>query len=163
MGRFRMPLGARLNRRLIDRRVSAVVLALLCAGCAPAPSGVVVEGQVRAAGQPLHEGLITFEPSGATPGPKVSAVIADGNYFIPASEGLAAGKFRVEVMGIPPGVKAMAEGLPRPRGRGDYREIAAEFNRETRLRCELKSDQDNHADFDVAFEPPAPPRDHGKQ
>ena len=102
---------------------------------------------------PLGEGLITFVPLPGTTGPKVSASIEGGRYAVAADQGLQPGDFKVEVYGLPPGVKAMAEGRHPPRGEEDYREVSPEFNSQSRLAATLTAGA-NREDFRVRRLPP---------
>ena len=129
-------------------------------GCGQVPvSGEWIEGSVTVDKQPLAEGIITFVPLSGTTGGKITATIVDGKYRIDAAEGLEVGKFRVEIMGLPPGIKAMAEGKHlassesfHSRGpREAYREIDAEFNKQSKLGCTIVHGMVNSADFDVRY------------
>jgi len=122
-------------------------------GCRSEPTGESVHGRVTIAGEPMLEGLITFQPIEETTGPKISTMIENGEYSVSPSEGIHAGLFRVEILGMPPGVKAMASGEHQPqlvpRGPTLYREVAAEFNFHSQLRAVLRSGVDNRLDFQV--------------
>ena len=122
-------------------------------GCRSEPTGESVHGRVTIAGEPMLEGLVTFQPIEETTGPKISTMIENGEYSIPPSEGIHAGLFRVEILGMPPGVKAMASGDLQPqlasRGPTPYREVAAEFNFQSQLRAVLRSGVANQLDFQV--------------
>ena len=70
--------------------------ALLClAGCggSATPS---LKGKVTFDGVPIASGNIVFLPE-QSEGRKAAAAIEDGNYVVPAEEGLLPGKYRVEV------------------------------------------------------------------
>ena len=135
---------------------SGVTAALLLAGVGgcgdvgDTPPAAAVHGSVRVEGELLREGLITFIPQGATLGPKVSAVIEGGIYEIAADKGLQPGMFRVEVDGMPPGVKSGVDGLPPETPAAEYREIAAEFDENSQLTVTLQEGE-NIEDFDVDY------------
>ncbi len=127
-------------------------------GCTPsAPSGIIVRGSVTVEAAPLDEGLITLVPTGGTTGKKCSVEIHHGKYEFDALLGLAPGEYRVEVMGLPPGIKAMAEGKlvdhSDPKHKSTYREIAPEFNERSILRCSLVEGRENTADYQVKYVP----------
>ena len=71
----------------------------LAAGCAPRP--VAVRGEVKLDGLPLDEAAIRFSPAAGGSRP-VGAMVQQGAYEIPASEGLLPGDYRVEFMDDPP-------------------------------------------------------------
>ena len=76
--------------------VLATVAAIFCfTGCggSTAPS---LKGKVTLDGVPVTSGNIVFLPE-QSDGRKAVAVIEDGNYVVPAEEGLLPGKYRVEV------------------------------------------------------------------
>ena len=121
-------------------------------GCGQAsPLGVVVQGSVSADHSPLAEGLITFIPVGGTTGQKCSVLIQGGSYVFESNHGLKAGEYRVEVMGLSPGVKAMAEGMTPSHSKSSYREIAPQFNEKSVLKCTLTASSANTADFIVKY------------
>jgi hypothetical protein len=80
-------------------------------------------------------------------------MILNGKYVIEPAEGLAAGEYRVEVMGLPPGVKAMAEGKVPSHAPSSYREIDPAFNEKSNLKCTLQASVENMADFSVKYAP----------
>jgi len=130
-------------------------LLVAIAGCGSKPIGESISGLVTVDGQSMLEGLITFEPIERTTGPKISTIIENGSYLIKPSEGIHAGIFRVEILGIPPGVKALADG----RGHSEsparsspvYREVAAEFNFQSRLFATVMKGVSNQFDFQVTL------------
>jgi hypothetical protein len=133
----------------------ACLLTSIIVGChSPSRLGEALSGQVTVEGQPLDEGLITFIPLNDTPGTKVSVTITNGQYEVLPQEGLKAGEFRVEIFGLPPSIKAIAEGLPPPMESKNYREIDAQFNTQSQTTCRLSTGQANVADFAVRYAPP---------
>ena len=142
--------------------ISSFKFLLLCIsivtimGCQGEHTGEIIEGRVTIQGEPMSEGLITFEPLGTTTGPKISTVIDKGNYSISSSEGIQSGQFRVEVLGIPPGVKAMSNGDSHlnlsASTRVPYREVASEFNFQSQLLATVERGVTNQFDFDVKLD-----------
>jgi len=121
-------------------------------GCGQrSPLGMGVKGLVNADNSPLAEGLITFIPVGGTTGQKCSVPIHDGKYVFEPVQGLMAGDYRVEVMGLPPGIKAMAEGKAASHSQSTYREIAPAFNETSDLKYTLQATGENTADFSVKY------------
>jgi len=74
------------------------VLAACCcsAGCS-GRSRASVKGQVKYDGKPIEEGSIRFLPKDAESGAGGSAKIVNGNYEIPSSAGVLAGKYGVAI------------------------------------------------------------------
>jgi hypothetical protein len=107
-----------------------------------------VHGSVTDEKGALSEGLVTFVPEKGTPGPKISVPVKEGAYEVGADAGLQAGKYAVEVFGLPPGVKAMMNGQPVSHEKSDYREIAAKYNSQSILSTILK-EGDNEYSFTV--------------
>jgi hypothetical protein len=83
------------------RRLPVIGLALssclAMAGCGG--NRASVGGTVTYDGQPVDGGRIFFIPDGEPPGrPAVHATIEQGKYYLPAAQGPAFGKHRVEVV-----------------------------------------------------------------
>jgi len=72
-----------------------------------------VSGTVTLDGKLLEQGMITFQPQGGQ-GMSGGAAIANGKYSIPRLQGLAEGKYRVEIHAGAPGAAASKEppGMP---------------------------------------------------
>lgn len=70
---------------------------LTSVGCGGESEGVEVQGTVTVNGQPVDNGAITFVPS-AGGSKKGGTVIEGGKYTVPASVGLAAGSYKVEIL-----------------------------------------------------------------
>ncbi len=121
-------------------------------GCGQqSPIGLRVKGTVTADNALLTEGLITFIPVAETSGQKCSVQILDGKYAFEPAQGLMLGEYRVEVMGLPPGIKAMAEGKAPSHSPSTYREIASAFNEKSTLKITLQATGENTADFAVKY------------
>ena len=78
-----------------------ILLSLICftiAGCGPKLQGF--NGKVNYDGKPLPEGVITFTPDaekGNLMGASNLAVIKDGEYKLPVSQGISGGWYKVTV------------------------------------------------------------------
>jgi hypothetical protein len=85
-------------RAKIGSRV-ALLLALLAAlvGCADNKRAGVT-GQILVDNTPLAEGSINFFPNDG--GPSIGAVVIDGDYEIPQTQGVVVGVNRVEIRGF---------------------------------------------------------------
>lgn len=138
----------------IARYISLIVLAaglLHLSGCQKAGPVNSAHGKVDDENGPLAEGLITFVPRSGTPGAKISAPVANGAYQIDSSRGLQKGSYTVQVMGVPPGVKAMMKQQPIPHEKSDYREIAAKYNTLSDLVADVKEGE-NEFNYTVAHQ-----------
>ena len=108
-----------------------------------------VKGRVTVGGQPMASGRILFLPA---EGPAVSAVVANGEYQLPRSEGPIAGANRVEVeadknLGFAiDDEAAFAErgGRPLPPNA-----VPPDFNRNSKLSIEIKSGEDHSLDITI--------------
>jgi len=96
---FRLGLSWHHLPRVRGLRLAGALLLLAIAGCRPAPQGV--QGTVTLDGQPLDEAAIHFVPVGQ-PGRKTGCEIRQGAFELPAADGLLPGKYRVEILDIPP-------------------------------------------------------------
>ncbi len=111
-----------------------------------------VQGTVTLDGRPLSKALISFLPIGNTEGPKVSGVVQDGRFSIPAAKGPLPGEFQVKVEAISPEIEAMASGdfqSLRETAGTETIVIAPEFNRESRLTATVRDGQPNRFQFQV--------------
>ena len=75
-------------------------LALLCGvpGCGGSSNGrVEIHGTVKLDGKPVENGAIAFIPGEGVNGPSAGSVIQAGKYQVPALQGPAVGKHRVEI------------------------------------------------------------------
>ncbi|QDU96479.1 hypothetical protein [Lignipirellula cremea] len=84
------------------RLAAAVGLAILVAlltGCSPGDGLTrgAVNGKITLDKKPLPSGVIRFVPVGETDGPAVMAIITEGAYALPQSEGPVVGNHRVEI------------------------------------------------------------------
>ena len=80
-------------------RLSIVLTALAAVFCSSGcggPAAPSLKGKVTFDGVPVASGNIVFLPE-QSEGRKAAAAIEDGNYVVPAEEGLLPGKYRVEV------------------------------------------------------------------
>ncbi len=124
---------------------------LIASGCREEGNAVSVSGKVTVSGQPLSGATITWEPMGATQGPKATASIFDGNYHVDQSANLQPGTFRVRISMLPAEILAKVElpngqDLPAPNS-----VIAKEFDSHSQLNVELAAGKENNFDCDVQF------------
>lgn len=100
------------------------------------------------AGQPVSDGEIIFEPTGAGL-PMVTGSIAGGSYKIGAEHGPAPGAYRVRIEGYR---KKKAPGLPKHPYLGDQQEagvvseqyLPPQFNSSTTLNAEITSEKSEY-------------------
>lgn len=85
--------------------VCAAAAAVFLVGCAGDPRQAV-SGRVTSGGRPIAEGLITFEPLSPTNGQMAAGPIANGQFTVPAAEGLVPGTYRVRITAVDPASKS---------------------------------------------------------
>jgi hypothetical protein len=149
------------NRYILRVVAFSACLALLCGCGEDNPLGrKAISGKVTLDGTPLDQGSISFQPV-QTPGVAANtaavntgAVIEKGQYSIPADQGLLPGTYRV-VISSPEqskidttdpneAMKQAATGAAPPKER-----IPAEYNVNSNVTIEVKSDGKGTFDFDV--------------
>ena len=131
---------------------SVLSLALVCGiGCAE-PSGLLpVSGTVSFKGKPLDQGAIQFLPLEGSP-TESGAGIKEGEYSIPAENGLAPGKYKVTVFSYDESGAKEPDTTTMP---GDtvgvqFKErIPAKYNTETILKAEVVAGETNVFDFQL--------------
>jgi hypothetical protein len=134
----------------------ALLVLPLAGGCGSGgPVRHEITGRVNYKGQPVEDGIISFEPEEGQ-GSKDGAQILNGAYRIPKDKGLFPGKYRVSIVigdGIPPNANvapASPEAPPRLRGLTPGRERAPpEYNARSTLVREVKNAGSNKFDFDI--------------
>jgi hypothetical protein len=138
-----------------DRATGCRLLALACAavltanGCG---SGKIpVEGNVRFAGTPVEEGMITFEPADGK-GPTTGGRIADGKYELAAEAGATPGEKIVRIVALRKTGRMIPEGSPAPPGTmvAEVKQcIPSQYNDQSILRVEITPGKTNTHDFDL--------------
>lgn len=125
-----------------------LAVAVSLAGCGgEEETGNVITGNVTFQGQPLDQGSIEFSPA-AGQSTMSGAPITNGTYTIPASAGLAAGKYTVRITSVEGGAVASDE----PPGETPppvKQRIPAEYNSKSTLSAEVKDGGENKFDFDI--------------
>jgi hypothetical protein len=127
-----------------------VCLAAGLAGCAGGEAKrYAVSGVVKWRGQPLDQGAITFLAADPALGSAGGTMIKDGQYSIPAKEGLLPGRYKVLVTSVDPKNQtpdpdALPGYLPVPKDR-----IQPKYNTQTTLTAEVTAEGNNTFDFEV--------------
>ncbi len=143
--------------RVLAVVVLAAVLLPVAAGCgASGPPRAAVKGRVTLDGQPLAAGAIHFVPVGQTKGPLAAARIVNGEYSLSRAEGPVVGRVRVEIYSpteaaIPlddPLAFAAADASAMPQER-----LPARYNRASNQFVDVKSEGENHFDFQLVSDP----------
>jgi len=133
----------------VVRQRSALVLLILLAGCAPDTGGrLPVTGTISLKGQPIDQGTINFSAKPGTEGGFAGALIQDGKYSIPASQGLMPGIYQVRISAPVPGT-AVAETAPGESGPPAQDRVPPRYNSQTTLEFEVKAGLKNEFSFDV--------------
>jgi hypothetical protein len=126
----------------------------LLSACGPrGPVLNEVTGTVLLDNKELDEGIIEFEPLDGQ-GTKQGAQIQNGRYSIPKTKGLAAGRYKVIIIGgdgLSGSGNAGAEPPKARTGGGTpaQERVAPEFNTHSKLVVEIKDNEPNNRDFTV--------------
>lgn len=145
-----------------------LLLTLALAGCAAgsekAFSRAAVRGEVTLNGEPLTEGVVRFIPLEGTPGPKTSALVADGEFTLTDAFGPPIGTHRIEIeatdRGVAPDDEAAITQLKTTRRRPDIPvvRIPAVYNVHSRLQAEVTAEGPNEFRFELISRQKAPSR-----
>ena len=127
---------------------------IVLTGCTEANPRREVTGMISLKGTPLAEGVIEFQPlTTATmgmPATNAGAVIADGNYMIPAEHGLVPGTYKVLISSGDGVTPDDPEGMPGPSGNFVSKDrIPPEFNRNSTVEVEVVDGAPNTFNFDI--------------
>ena len=116
--------------------VFLIALAAVAAdGCGRSRSPSL-HGKVTLDGEPVANGSIVFLPS-TSDGPRAAAAIEGGNYTVPASAGLAAGTYRVEINWRQPTGRKLPSADPGIEMDETKEAIPSKYNADSTLTAEL--------------------------
>ncbi len=117
-------------------------------GCGGRDSFLAVEGVVRLDAKPIEEGSIALTPLGA--GRSAGAEIRGGRFAIEPRDGLAAGRYRVEITAFEAtGRKLVDEDLA-GREEAEFRQIIPQrYNAMSTLEVMLEPQGDNRLEFEL--------------
>ncbi len=119
-------------------------------GCADGkPKLYGVSGEIKWQGKPLDQGVITFLPADSTLPSGGGAMIQEGQYSIPAKQGLLPGRYKVMVASSDPKNRT-----PDPDSPPGYLPVAKDrilpkYNVQTILGAEVTTDGPNKFNFEV--------------
>lgn len=122
-----------------------------CGGTQP----VALSGNVTLDGQPLPEGIISFEPISKTAGQRRDATITNGAFTLPAAEGVLPGmEFKVEIKAF----RKTGRKYPNADMGASYDEVVQfippPYNSATTLSAVISPDeQANHLSFELVSVP----------
>lgn len=136
-----------------NARLLFVAALTILGGCAEAedPYGrLSLSGTITFQGEPLDAGVIDFLPTASDTTAGARAMIQDGSYTVPSSQGLMPGVYRVVITSAednstgppvgPPGMEMPPLGVER---------IPAEFNTASEKTVEATKSGDNVFDFTI--------------
>jgi hypothetical protein len=145
-----------MSRNSIIRGAAAGVLLITLATVTGCGGGkATVEGTVTTDAGKIETGAVTFVPAeGGDKATKVSGRIFDGKYEITDSQGLTAGKYKVEINWN----KKTGKKIPNDGGLIDETKegLPPKYNTQTELTAEVKSGS-NMINFDLKGVPAGPP------
>ncbi len=121
---------------------------VLFLGCNSQDTGgrLPVSGKVTLKGDPLKSGTIEFD----SPDSRSGASIVDGEYTIPAPQGLTPGKYTVRVSSIASSQATPAmPGESAPIEKANQEQIPAEYNTKSTQTYEAGSSKDNTFNLDI--------------
>jgi hypothetical protein len=129
--------------------LSALLFGLGCSD--PHDGRVAVSGTVTFHGQPLDQGIIMFMPASGDLPTQASVLITNGQYHIPAAQGLRPGRYKVSISsgdGRTPAVPSDAP--PGPSGNfSSQQRIPEAFNVKSTLEAEVKKGGPNRFDYPI--------------
>src|SRR5262245_46646446 len=136
------------------RTYAWVLILAAVSGCGgtSGPARHEITGRVTFKGDPVEEGIISFEPMDGQ-GSKDGATIVNGDYRIPKDKGLFTGKYRVSIIigdGSVGAGNASPDAPPRRRVANPGKERAPpEFNKESTQVKEVTAAGPNKFDFAI--------------
>lgn len=124
-----------------------LLLLILALGCGGDSSGrYALSGTVTLDGEPVPTGAIAIVPAPGTDAPTSGGSIQAGEYFIPASEGPTAGRYRVEIRW--PREAGQVELYPGESGTKFEEAIPAKYNSKSTLEIQVGEGSTEH-NFDL--------------
>jgi hypothetical protein len=136
----------------MNLRCYVSILLLVCGavvGCAnQEPAGIPVSGTVTFQGKPLDQGAIEFSPT-SQQGTFSGGEIVDGQYSIPAEQGLAPGSYDVRITSSEGGTQAPADQAPGESTITAKERIPAAYNSATTLKVDVTKDGNKTFDFQI--------------
>jgi hypothetical protein len=136
----------------IRRLLLALLLAAPAAGCGDAARGrCAVSGTVTFRGQPLDQGMILFVPAAGDLTTQAGTAIRNGQYAIPAPQGLLPGRYRISISSGDGKTPADRNGgPPGPSGNFSSQErIPRDFNVASTHEVEVMKGGPNRFDFTI--------------
>ncbi len=128
-------------------KLCCLLIAFLASGCGKLPTGNAINGTVTFRGQPLDQGTIEFSPA-AGQGTMSGGPIKNGQYLLPAEQGLEPGAYTVRIYSRDAGEQLQADEAPGEATGAPTQRIPAEYNTETTLKAEVKAGE-NKFDFNI--------------
>jgi len=121
-------------------------------GCSPDNSlgRQAVTGNISIDGAPLDQGSILFSPD-QPGGVSSGAEIVDGQYAIPAHQGLTPGEYTVRIYATDATAEAVEPTLPGPGIKTQPERIPSQYNIRSKLKLTV-AESDKAATFDLDIE-----------
>jgi hypothetical protein len=107
-----------------------------------------IRGTVTCDGQPVPAGSIAFRPQESSRSPSAGAEIVSGEFVVPAEKGIAAGRYRVEILAMRKTGKSIKDPVFGPT---DVEEqyLPAHYNSHSDLTVDVSVDSSAPLHFDL--------------
>lgn len=135
--------------RLLCGLVCLGMLFLLGCGSGQAGGKLAISGSVKLKGQPLDSGTITFSSVDAQQQQMTGGQIKNGQFAIPAEQGLPPGKYRVRISSPVGGPTVKPDEAPGAATTVAQERIPPEWGQKSNQQVEVKAGQKNHFTFEI--------------
>lgn len=135
---------------MILRTYCAILITICVAGCGKSSDGrEAVSGSVTFNGAPLAQGTIEFTSVDGSQ--QSGGEISQGEYFVPAEQGLLPGKYVVRIYSTEEAASSAPPGPPGPEAATvrNRQLIPPQYNTQSTLTAEVTADGDNRFDFQI--------------
>lgn len=122
---------------------------LLGCGSGQAGGKLAISGTVKLKGQPLESGTITFSSADPQQQQMTGGQIKNGQFSIPAEQGLPPGKYRVRISSPVGGPTVKPDEAPGETPTVAQDRIPPEWGSKSNQQVEIKAGQKNHFTFEI--------------
>lgn len=137
------------TREVVRSGWVCTLLSLCFVGCGADTGGRIgVSGKVTFQGKPLASGTIEFSPTDGKGSPSGST-IADGEYSVPAAQGLMPGNYTVKISAVDGAAQDTTQAPGESTTVVNKELIPAEFNVNSKLKAEVTATGSSTFDFTI--------------